>query len=69
MSALVTTWFGVTAAPASARVPSAGRVTIRTLASVSLAFVSAKTNSDAVKVIRRVPGRQNRVVGGGRRDR
>ena len=50
MSALVTTWSGVTAVPSSARVPAAGRDTIRTLASVSPAFVSAKPNSDAVKV-------------------
>ena len=49
MSALVTTWFVVTAAPASAKVPAAGRDTIRTLASVSLAFASAKPKSVAVK--------------------
>ena len=50
MSALVTTSFVVTAVPSTARVPSAGSVTIFTLASVSPVSASAKPKSASLKV-------------------
>ena len=50
MSALVTTWSGVTGAPASARVPNAGKLSIFTLASVAPVSASAKPKSSALKV-------------------
>ena len=52
MSALGTTWPATAAVPLSARVPAAGRVSIRTLASVAPVSASTKPNWPSVKVCR-----------------
>src|SRR3954454_6446865 len=50
MFAAVTTWFAVTAAPLSLKVPAAGSAVILTDASVSPASTSAKLNCAVVNV-------------------